>query len=1285
MITSNVLEHIVGKSTVVETYSSESLLEVPDAVYDNYEKYLNTYIPIGDSEFDNRFSQSILKGKIVKGYISAPFGYGKTSKCISMWDHCRKKNILAVPPFKFDSKLDGIIVAVHAWVKHVFRNKYPDYVPKIDEIYSKYQIQSKEKYIEELSKGHKITFGEASKIVDDMINKGSLNIKVTPKILMNYLKEINLLISGKFEGIALFIDEVQGINDTSIINDLRNFVFELGIQEMKLGVMFIIPDAQEEDLMRRAGDLLDRLKKDQCYLNLASNFEQKFAKNLWLEYSKKYLFEPYELVSEDCLDALGEISSRDDLSRGPRTIIEVFKRICINYKPNNQPYTVLDMISDILNDNIQYIQPKYIKVLNESLSFPDMDTEAKKNVIKLLCAFPFGIKTDRISSYGLSGSFDYLVDKFYTTLIKYTVNGYTLAGLEKESAADFLTQHVIKFRSLYGSNDQTCQDDLIKCFVRYMIPEIFEKRSGTQLMGWIIDHNFPTTGGQNLELTGTFDKNYPYRSVRTSVILEGENHGEYFQNISKDGIYDMEFIFNLIVDEKRIFEEDTIIFENEDKIIININMLKKVANDELPGELKRLQTCIQPKDVTPMFLLCLLYYFHSLETKEYIQNQGDIKSMEDLLVRYSKRFLFDNELRAKYDLKMNYEKIIEELFKKVCTTKYSKYETIIHTHLYSKDLKYYKNYLKNCTISQSRGYSKIETNKNDLVTKITGNKSPSVSGFKDDCTIGKWKNFIQLIEWGKNDKISFKFKLHPLESDIWKIFENNDSDLPISKEKLANYAYELGYLHEEFEEIIQIMIARRYFEELRGFLVKAENISNSDVLSRFNETFEFGQNVAAICIAYGTKPDLNIEMDLIETIKSEKNPEMLQVYDEKIKGIKRHIESQLRFVKGNIDEDKKNLVEDFSKLNEDILRSLKKCTETGDLKTSSDSLLDIVKHLNKQLKDIRSEYESLRVSSMNSLEGIHSSDALKKIAEIVNSKKSEHRKFRKEYSEIEDKIRKWHSWKVLIDKLELISDKIENYVDLDLEQEKDDFKRIINEICGGFAETQNQYLVKNIEVLNSNIESLSNNIMNKEGSLKSSFNKVIEDINRNLRRFNDIEFIKNSSNIAKVDAVFSIEDKNKSYTLLESGTKRVLKNMCEEFKNYLESLKTEINLKLPENEKKDFLDELGIEYNKLNDILTAIDILDIFDEKLSENIDNIINIISDSSDTLKNLDLNIKKAQRDTIEKEHVNPILTMINSKGELKLNEIIKNTGMGLDEVISCIKDIYRGSLAEIILRKK
>ncbi|WP_421078519.1 hypothetical protein Mjas_04260 [Methanothermococcus sp. Ax23] len=1199
------LEYIINKSIVVDTYSPENFMEKPDEIYANYEKYLSTYIQVGSSDFDKRFVREIKKGKTVKGYISAPYGYGKTSKALSLWNFCKENNILAVPPFKFDGKLDSIMDAVYGWTRYVFKHKYPEYLNTIEEIHLKYRAEGREKVIRDLQQKKRLTRNEAEDIINELSD--NLVIGITPKILMRFLKEINGIIKENFEGLAIFVDEVQGITSTNTINELRNFVFELGTYNEGIGILFIIPDYQEEELATRAGDLIDRLKKDEFYLNLINIYTNTFAENLWKIYGEKFGFEPYDIITKDCLRSIGEVSSKEHLGRGPRTVINAFKRACTIYKDTMNSYDVLDFVNDVLNNKVEYVQPKYVEELNRALSLNEINSEEKRNVIKFLGAFPNGISEDKIKAYGLWNAFEELQKKLYGTIIKYTIEGYSLEGLEHGDSNDFITQQIIKFRTHFAENEMY-EGDMTDAFLKYLMPEIFPRRRGNQIFGWTYKDDTPIPNGHFIFLEGTFNPKYPNRFVETYVVRKelNEKSKSFVERlVGKAGDISYEFVLDVGNHGDISNTDDLRIDYNAGHVVFKFDMLKKVAEHELPGDLKILQNYVKPQDVNPMFMLCLLKHLDNLEENSeiYTKFEGEIKSLKSLLVRYLKRFLFSDELKNKHNLSKNYEKMVEEIFTKLCVMKYPCYHTLIHSVNYHRDLDRYRSYLKKLPISKRRG-EPIESTKRELVGELTGSRNPSVSGFYDECKSGKWKNLIKIIYWGRDDRVEFNLTMHPLEKDIWDTFKNKfDTFGSVKWDEIEEYAFGKGYLIDEIEDVIKLLESRGYikYDEDNDILIKQRQISNVDVLNKFEEVVNMAGYVAKICREYGETPNLSINFNLKNEIKNEHNEDKLHGYMDRINDWERGINVEFRRITERLNNDKTNMLERINKTIAELNRIKTKIDEEGKASITCSSLASIIDHINRIPTNLKRECQNSIREAKELKESIeYSGGDFAELAKRLKGAKTKLNDIKKNQDNIINKYNKWQTWKELIGYMEDIFRNIDEYKEhLDIEEENSKFENLIYEIQHGFAQYKEKYLF-NDELIKSKINQISTSIKNKERLLKEGFITKKGDVEAILNSIIRDSELLNCKPI-RYNIAFSIEDRDTSYQNLNDSIKEDMKNFISSYEDYIVDIKTKIDMKIENESEKDEL------YNKLHKIEEKLDGLKstLFELDIIEGLDDI--------------------------------------------------------------------------------
>src|SRR5690606_4142400 len=142
---------------------------------------------------------------------------------------------------------------------------------------------------------------------------------------------------------APFFNIIQLLNTRATTADWHfGFIMVITLEEL----------AQIRDTYRRT-DLLHRMKDLQ--IDLTTLYDRQFAPNLWNLMAQRFDFvkEKSLIVDDETLLALGEITARTDISDGPRTAINVFRRMVSRYVDSDgrsKPYTPIDLITDFLDE-----------------------------------------------------------------------------------------------------------------------------------------------------------------------------------------------------------------------------------------------------------------------------------------------------------------------------------------------------------------------------------------------------------------------------------------------------------------------------------------------------------------------------------------------------------------------------------------------------------------------------------------------------------------------------------------------------------------------------------------------------------------------------------------------------------------------------------------------------------------------------------------------------------------------------------------------------------------------
>ncbi|MFQ3672944.1 MAG: hypothetical protein SNJ83_05030, partial [Aggregatilineales bacterium] len=139
---------LLEKKEVVPTYTARDLMERPHQVDADYLYHVRTYVPINRAgvaretdisveEFERRLIKQVKEGRVPRGYITAGFGYGKTTTALYLWDRGQKANLVVVPPFTLTDLID-FLHAIYGWLRYKLEERAPTLIAKLEQLYYRY-------------------------------------------------------------------------------------------------------------------------------------------------------------------------------------------------------------------------------------------------------------------------------------------------------------------------------------------------------------------------------------------------------------------------------------------------------------------------------------------------------------------------------------------------------------------------------------------------------------------------------------------------------------------------------------------------------------------------------------------------------------------------------------------------------------------------------------------------------------------------------------------------------------------------------------------------------------------------------------------------------------------------------------------------------------------------------------------------------------------------------------------------------------------------------------------
>ncbi|MDQ2996164.1 MAG: hypothetical protein M3R61_03785, partial [Chloroflexota bacterium] len=640
-----------------------------------------------------------------------------------------------------------------------------------------------------------------------------------------------------FRGVILFPDEFQAFigrteSVRQTLQSVREFVWALNSTKTAdggkapLGVLISADDTTESKIQTGGGDILDRLREDGFYLNLRTIYDQSFPAALWGRYVEAFKLteDAARLIDSHTLRAIGQIAEREDLSRGPRTVIDAFKGAIRHYERTNLSYTPMDLIDDFLEDRIRFdAEGNQIKqATKQALAVSTVTTPERQQTVKLMAAFPRGVTETTHKHYGLTKALnDLSKGGGHGELMTLLIDGYTLLGLQRtgDGGRHVVDRIIAQFGRDYEA-DESHAESATHAFEQSVLSKLFATRRGSQTIGWdTLELSDSAYGSRYGIVEGSFSSLYPRRKVAVQLAYLPK------QLMPERDDHDLQFDFLL---QWQGTSEDTESgrIEQLGQHTIRWHLaLKHPLEGDIPGDIAKLQQFVNPAFLSPLLLLSLIDYIGTWEqdTNESIpeRDQPEIKLLTDRLADRSLTMLFNQSLHASWgtDLKRAGQGLVEEVFTAWMRERYPNYATLYNHAQYQDVLRRYQDAIKNLPKKEARGHVVIEKEKNEWA-RIFG--VSSVATFENLLDTA-YKSLLKKVDWS-GSKAKLQCLLHPLELQITEQLRTESHTHYISgiavqavpANLLADNAIKGGYRSEEVLQAIQLLLARKMIDLQRG-------------------------------------------------------------------------------------------------------------------------------------------------------------------------------------------------------------------------------------------------------------------------------------------------------------------------------------------------------------------------------------------------------------------------------------------------------------------------------------
>lgn len=780
------LDLILKKDPVIATFPVSSLRETPDRVEQFYATHAKTHLSLGDTtkhvQTMFKWVSGANKGAFI-GAIVGNYGEGKTSFLIHVWAESLKHKVFAVPPFEW-LRFGETVEAVAAWVQYILKKTYPILAKKADHIYEDF----KEKNIDEMAKEIAQRSQQDPDDVRAMLiaaekQGSSLLIEVSPARFLSYCDRLTVVIKeAGYLGLLVLLDEpeiaAKRLGREKVAHLLFELADELHRRDGDYGVFVSLPQNFLADAQRRFASLPARLQVRKCFPRLKDIYGPDFASELWNRYREEFGLgeEGKRVVSPATLQSIGQVGSSDrtDLSYGPRTVVSAFNRMVFRYRNDGGTYQPEEFVQDCLADEVM-ANPNYSTRLREVLQSPQID-DAHREAVTFLAAFPNGAPVDLVESRGLD---TVLRDLSRRGIMVYkTPFCYGLKRLRKiaagEEAVDPLSEAILGIAGEFAPSLETFKTSR-EAFIRYVVPLMFPKRRGQQLLGWEQEEEWreDEEGVERALIVGAFaqtEKNFPRRAITvavTSVDVPEELIRIYDAPepcLTVDAL--VHFRLRWHEDQEKPIQRIQILAGDVPQVSPVVVWLAMELEDVQVAQ-ERLAELTGEENLTALWVLNLLGRMDSLTLPK--ESDAQWQAIRTMLLRELISQFLDDSLRSQASEILGQTvpgsglDLLGSIFQKVLRARYPNYSTLIRQPQWEQKVDDYIRALrsKDIPLAYKRGTEAWVADGEDAA-RLLGTSRMNLTGGAFE----GFDNLLTITTKGRRAPVEIGFRMHPLEQQI---------------------------------------------------------------------------------------------------------------------------------------------------------------------------------------------------------------------------------------------------------------------------------------------------------------------------------------------------------------------------------------------------------------------------------------------------------------------------------------------------------------------------------------
>jgi hypothetical protein len=1018
---------LVHKEPVVATHVGQFDLDAAISTYKRYKDEHRTFVATKEIlQYQNSLIQTVLDNQTAIGCLVAPFGYGKTSTAINIWQACEDANLLGIPPFSCSSVAEMGLAIASALIYRLEENSMDSEASSIRLAYDEYLVSSAQRLAEQDVEKYGIEYDVALMSIQEKIESGHLQLEASGTNLLQFMeKVVRVVLKAGYSGVVIIVDEFQqflGNINKAIVTNFRTLIWGLRTRgSLPLGFVLTMDPDTEQNLIDRGADILHRIRNDGLYLAFSHVYDREFPRELWSRYAESldFLENSHQIVDLPTLEAIGQICERPDLSNGPRTVINAFQRIADSYLQRNHSYSPLDLIDDFVAGQIKFDgdRGKIASLFNEISSY-DYIKRVPENVdtLKLLAAFPRGCPREVAERYGLHDPFDRFLSELRGEVVLELPEGVALIDLQEVGKPQDKLRIILKKYWMQITETEIIADRAKLLFAQYGVEPLFPEFTSIN-DGW----RSLTGGFQETEhdgyfqlYEGTFFSEYPYRRVAVQVC------STLSQTVIADE-FDVQFVFLL---RSKKMEEDEIPrhLDNARTLILQVD-IEAPFDRKLPRHIRDIEDYLSPVTLTPGVLVSLLSYIdqqlpqiEGMSDKQKLEITDKIRKLREFLLT----MVFGNTVFADQNIQVfsrGAQAVRDALFRLLKQT-YPHYQTLMTSSSWRNTLDTYEQVLSQMDVAQRRGLEPFHEKKSDIAGTF-GQRSHA--GFESYAR--QYEGLLNIVNW-RGDNGVIEFHRHPAEQML---IEAISVDQGLSRQAINHHAREFGYLPDEVDYLLRFLELRGYIEYDKGTqrYRSAHTLSQAELLSLAHDVLAEASLLGVFLASKIVDDILSAANDLQDTLKSRDD---IDYADAQVRLLQ--LQRQVRLLRPDLI---RRVFENLHK-QRSLLYSIH--NQLGKIPPESSTDLQLDKHVNgaqrsliKSIKPVRKRLEALQTEVNNTTQQKRDVESftLDQLTSLVNDLDNLRQRIKSAIDDAQkylDTIDLQNNWLYLVDRIRRLFDSI---------------------------------------------------------------------------------------------------------------------------------------------------------------------------------------------------------------------------------------------------------------------